>query len=264
MEARIIPTVNFNLARQSSTCWAFLFSKMSGWIKVHRQLQDHWVWSKPEYLKWWLDILMSANIEPKKVLIKGQLLEVNRGEVIYSYETWANRWKINKSKVLRFLKMLEKDSMILLKSETVTTRLTICKYDTYQGERNDSETQVKRNRNASETQVKPTKEVKELEKIISKETLISLDEVEVEMSKEKPMHRPFLSRMQEIYNLDEKKIKEALKNWKILKEGEAMTIGKAQNSFNLYLKNNASTGYSGSTEVQAPKYPKSTIEDNWW
>jgi hypothetical protein len=99
---------------------------------------------------------------------------------------------------------------------------------------------------------------------INKETLISLDEVEVEMAKEKLMHRPFFSRMQEIYNLDEKKIKEAFKNWKILKEGESMTIGKAQNSFNLYLKNNASTGYSGSTEVQAPKYPKSTIEDNWW
>ena len=99
---------------------------------------------------------------------------------------------------------------------------------------------------------------------INKETLISLDEVEVEMSKEKPMHRPFFNRMQEIYNLDEKKINEAFKNWKILKEGEAMTIGKAQNSFNLYLKNNASTGYSGSIEVQAPKYPKSTIEDNWW
>jgi hypothetical protein len=99
---------------------------------------------------------------------------------------------------------------------------------------------------------------------INKETLISLDEVEVEMAKEKPMHRPFFSRMQEIYNLDEKKIKEEFKNWKILKEGEAMTIGKAQNSFNLYLKNNASTGYSGSTEVQSPKYPKSTIEDNWW
>jgi hypothetical protein len=237
---------------------------MSGWIKVHRQLQEHWVWSKPEYLKWWLDILMSANIEPKKVLIKGQLLEVNRGEVIYSYETWANRWKINKSKVLRFLKMLEKDSMIVLKSETVTTRLTICKYDTYQGERNDSETQVKRTRNASETQVKPTKEVKELKNEISKETFISLDEVEEEMGKEKPMQRSYFIRMQYIYNLDEKKVKEAFKNWKILKEGESMTISKAQNSFNLYLKNNASTGYSESKEVHKPKYAKSTIKDNWW
>ena len=207
---------------------------------------------------------MSANIEPKKVLIKGQLLEVNRGEVIYSYETWANRWKINKSKVLRFLKMLEKDSMIVLKSETVTTRLTICKYDTYQGERNDSETQVKRTRNASETQVKPTKEVKELKNEISKETFISLDEVEEEMGKEKPMQRSYFIRMQYIYNLDEKKVKEAFKNWKILKEGESMTISKAQNSFNLYLKNNASTGYSESKEVHKPKYAKSTIKDNWW
>ena len=207
---------------------------------------------------------MSANIEPKKVLIKGQLLEVNRGEVIYSYETWANRWKINKSKVLRFLKMLEKDSMIVLKSETVTTRLTICKYDTYQGERNDSETQVKRTRNAGETQVKPTKEVKELKNEISKETFISLDEVEEEMGKEKPMQRSYFIRMQYIYNLDEKKVKEAFKNWKILKEGEAMTISKAQNSFNLYLKNNASTGYSESKEVHKPKYAKSTIENNWW
>jgi len=99
---------------------------------------------------------------------------------------------------------------------------------------------------------------------INKETLISLDEVEEEMGKEKPMQRSFFIRMQYIYNLDEKKVKEAFKNWKILKEGEAMTISKAQNSFNLYLKNNASTGYSESKEVHKPKYAKSTIKDNWW
>ena len=99
---------------------------------------------------------------------------------------------------------------------------------------------------------------------INKETLISLDEVEEEMGKEKPMQRSFFIRMQYIYNLDEKKVKEAFKNWKILKEGEAMTISKAQNSFNLYLKNNASTGYSESKEVHKPKYAKSTIENNWW
>jgi hypothetical protein len=99
---------------------------------------------------------------------------------------------------------------------------------------------------------------------INKDSLISLDEVEVEMSNEKPMQRSYFIRMQYIYNLDEKKVKEAFKNWKILKEGEAMTISKAQNSFNLYLKNNAGTGYSESKEVHKPKYAKSTIEDNWW
>ena len=99
---------------------------------------------------------------------------------------------------------------------------------------------------------------------INKDSLISLDEVEEEMGKEKPMQRSYFIRMQYIYNLDEKKVKEAFKNWKILKEGEAMTISKAQNSFNLYLKNNASTGYSESKEVHKPKYAKSTIKDNWW
>jgi hypothetical protein len=99
---------------------------------------------------------------------------------------------------------------------------------------------------------------------INKDSLISLDEVEEEMGKEKPMQRSYFIRMQYIYNLDEKKVKEAFKNWKILKEGEAMTISKAQNSFNLYLKNNASTGYSESKEVHKPKYAKSTIENNWW
>jgi hypothetical protein len=113
-------------------------------------------------------------------------------------------------------------------------------------------------------QLKERKGNENKEKEISKDTYISLDEVEVEMAKEKPMHRPYFTRMKEIYNLDEKKIKESFKNWKILKEGEAMTISKAQNSFNLYLKNNASTGYNESKGIEPPKYPKSTIEDNWW
>lgn len=238
---------------------------MSGWIKVHRQLTNHWIWEKPEYLKWWMDILMQANIEPKRVLIKGQIIEVDRGEVIYSYDTWANRWKISKSKVVRFLKMLEKDSMIVLKSETITTRLSICKYDTYQGERNDSETQVKRTRYASETQVKPTKEVKELKNEINKDSLLSFVEIEAEMAKEKPLKRPYFKRMQEIYNLDDSTLKEAFKKWSTLKEGEAMTIDKAQNSFNLYLQNQSkNNSYSEGVKVEPPKYAKSTLENNWW
>jgi hypothetical protein len=118
--------------------------------------------------------------------------------------------------------------------------------------------------NANAMQLKESKVKESKGKEISKDTFISLDEVEEEMGKEKPMHRPYFTRMQEIYNLDEKKVKEAFKNWKILKEGEAMTISKAQNSFNLYLKNNASTGYSESKELHKPKYAKSTIKDNWW
>lgn len=237
----------------SDTNGAFLFY-MIGWIKVHRQLTDHWIWEKPEYLKWWLDILMQANIEPKKVLIKGQLIEVQRGEVIYSYDTWANRWKINKSKVLRFLKMLEKDSMILLKSETVTTRLTICKYDTYQGERNDSETQVKRNWNASETQVKPTKEYKELKN----EIILNRYIIESEFFKELPMQKPFAIQLKEIHSISQTQLDNYLNEYLAVNEGkEFKTIQDLKRDFNYFVKNSINFQLKAVTRNNKPPEKKS-------
>jgi hypothetical protein len=207
---------------------------MSGWIKLHRQLNNHWIWDKPEYLKWWLDILMQANIEPKKVLIKNQLIEVKRGDVVYSYETWANRWKINKSKVLRFLKMLEKDSMIVLKSEIVTTRITICKYDTYQGERNDNETQVKRNWNAIETQVNPTKEVKEFKN----EIILNRYIIEQEFFKELPMQIPFASQLKTIHEINDSQLEKYLTEYLAVNDGKDFkTIQDLKKDFNYFVKN---------------------------
>lgn len=134
---------------------------MSGWIKLHRGINSHWIWENSDYLKWWLDILLEVNHTHSKVLIKGKIYECSRGEKLYSLDTWASRWKTNKSKVRRFLEMLQKDEMIVLKNETQTTRITVCKYDDYQEKENISETQVKRKRNASETQVKSIQERKE-------------------------------------------------------------------------------------------------------
>jgi len=134
---------------------------MAGWIKIHRTITDNWVWQNSDYLKWWLDILIEVNHTPSKTLIKGSLYECSRGQKLYSLDTWAKRWGTNKSKARRFLKMLEKDNMIVFKSETQTTRITVCKYDSYQSLENESETQTKRKRNANETAVKPIQEYKE-------------------------------------------------------------------------------------------------------
>jgi hypothetical protein len=138
---------------------------MSGWIKIHRDINQHWIWQDNNYLKWWLDILLEVNHTEADVLIKGTVLKCGRGEKLYSLDTWANRWNTNKSKVNRFLKMLEKQNMISLKSETHTTRLKVCKYDDYQDKDSKSETQTKRKRNASETQVKSIQEEKECKEI---------------------------------------------------------------------------------------------------
>lgn len=99
---------------------------------------------------------------------------------------------------------------------------------------------------------------------INKNKFLSFVEIEQEMGKEKPLKRPYFKRMSEVHDLDENTVRDLFKKWAVLKEGEAMTIDKAQNSFNLYLQNNSKTLKGSTYKVEAPKYPKSTLEDNWW
>lgn len=134
-----------------------------GWIKLSRGIKDHWLWPKNRplsYYEAWCLMIIEANFEDSKVLIGNQLFDCLRGEKLYSLSTWAKKFNWHKSKVKRFFNLLEKDSMIVLKNEHKTTRLTICKYEFYQGKRNDDETQAKRKRNNDETQAKPIKESK--------------------------------------------------------------------------------------------------------
>ena len=129
-----------------------------GWVSIHRELQDHWLWQEKRVfskLEAWFDILLTVNHSEQKVMIKNTLYIVKRGDSIKCLDTWGKRWNWNKSKVRRFLVLLEKDSMIVTKNETKTTRLTVCKYDSYQTIGNANETQMKHSRNADETQMTP-------------------------------------------------------------------------------------------------------------
>jgi DNA replication protein DnaD len=131
--------------------------QMSGWIRIDRDITSHWIFKDEWKFRNWIDLITLVNHSEQKVNLKGTVLTCKRGQTLCSLDTLAKRWNCDKSKVRRFLKLLESDSMIELKSEHITTRLTICKYDTYQGERNADETQVKHKRNASETQMTPNK-----------------------------------------------------------------------------------------------------------
>jgi hypothetical protein len=139
---------------------------MSGWIKLHRGIKNHWIYTeKRKFSKFeaWTDILLSVNHAQAKTIIKGKLITIERGESILSLDSWGIKWGWNKSAVNRFFDLLKKDGMILLQNETVTTRLTVCNYGSYQDERNANETQTKRKRNAVGTQTKPIEEEQEEE-----------------------------------------------------------------------------------------------------
>lgn len=120
-----------------------------GWIKIHRQLKDHWIWKSDKKLKQWVDLLLTVNHESKKVLIKNQLFICERGQTIKSLGNWAKEWNISKEAVRAFFELLQKDGMIKVENIHVTTRITICNYNTYQGEVDTEKTKVRRNVDAT-------------------------------------------------------------------------------------------------------------------
>lgn len=149
---------------------------MKGWIKLHRQIQEHWLWDeKREFSKMeaWIDILLNVNHCDKKVLIDDQLIFVKRGQSINSQLTWAKRWKWTRSKVRRFLKLLESDSMIELNSTNKSTILTVCKYDSYQDERPTDEQQMNIKRTSDEHQMNTNKNDKNDNKYYTDNFLLS-------------------------------------------------------------------------------------------
>ena len=127
---------------------------MSGWIKIHREITDHWLYKeKRKFSRFeaWNDILLTVNYTEAQTIIKGKLYTVKKGESLLSLDSWAKRWNWDKSSVRRFLTLLQNETMINLVSDNISTRLIVCKWEIYQDERNANETQTKRKRHSNDT-----------------------------------------------------------------------------------------------------------------
>lgn len=104
-----------------------------GWIKISRNITEHWLWDDGEKLKWWLDLLLMAQWEDKKVMYDSHLYTLQRGQMLASISFLTERWKRNRQTVMKFLKLLEEENMIMRKVvDRQTPILTICNYDKYQ------------------------------------------------------------------------------------------------------------------------------------
>ncbi|HAC1830642.1 TPA_asm: DnaD domain protein [Listeria monocytogenes] len=106
----------------------------SGWIKIYRSLQEHWIWENEKYLKWWLDLLLLANHQDRDILINGELIMIKRGQK-HTSELWlSNRWNADRKQVRKFLELLKKNDMITItKSRQKGTTYEISNYNDFQG-----------------------------------------------------------------------------------------------------------------------------------
>lgn len=110
-------------------------AKDKGFILLRRSLQDHWIWNDPEpfdHRSAWVDLLLMANHETKKVGFYGNYREIHRGQILTSIDKLQIRWHWSEGKVKRFLHNLKSDSMVLTDSSTRGTLITLINYDKMQ------------------------------------------------------------------------------------------------------------------------------------
>jgi len=135
-----------------------------GFFKIHRKIKDHWIYKDDKKLLAWFKILFEVNHTDKNVLIKDTLFLCKTGEALKSLQTWSlelgDDWTVQK--VRTFFKLLEKDNMIQLNNEKVTTRLTVCNYTVYNNEQHGTNKPLTSEQQATNKKVTTSKNVKKV------------------------------------------------------------------------------------------------------
>ena len=132
-----------------------------GWLKIHRKIIDNFLWEDKPFSRGqaWIDLLLMANHEDKKVMFGGKIVEIKRGQKITSIRNLCERWGWSNSKVKYFFQQLKCEKMLDYKSDSKKTLYTIENYNDYQDKeetKNDTETTQKHIKNISETYQKHT------------------------------------------------------------------------------------------------------------
>lgn len=110
-----------------------------GWIKLNRQIIDHWIFQDAEKFKAWIFLLCSANHDRKKVVMREGLVTIERGQLVTSIGHLAQSWGWSKERVYRFLRLLESEGMITRTSNRFKTVITLENYGKFQSRRNTNE-----------------------------------------------------------------------------------------------------------------------------
>lgn len=105
-----------------------------GWISINREIQDHWVYDDKPFnrLAAWVDLLLLANHKENKFVLGNELITVERGSFVTSELKLMERWGWSNTKVRSFLKLLENDNMIIKKTDSKKSTITIVNYGVYQ------------------------------------------------------------------------------------------------------------------------------------
>lgn len=105
-----------------------------GWIKLHRDILNHWVISDPILLKVWIFLLLRVNHEERTILVNGKTIVISQGQAWTSIRKLSVALDMGINTVKRKLAILQKNEMIFVDSQKgVGTLITVRNYALYQG-----------------------------------------------------------------------------------------------------------------------------------
>ena len=136
---------------------------MSGWIKLHRQICDNPLWLAEKFTRSqaWIDLMLNANHDNGFFMVRGNRVDIKRGQIGWSEVTMASRWKWSRTKVRNFLKSLEKAQQIEQQKTSITSIISILNYEKYQEKEQQTEQQSGQQKNNRRTTEKHKQECKE-------------------------------------------------------------------------------------------------------
>ena len=133
-----------------------------GYIKLHRQITENELYFSQRFTRMqaWIDLLLLANYKPSTVFIRGIEIRLKPGQLCYSQETLAKRWRWNRKTVSTFLSMLSQRKMLDTKMNNITSVISIRNWNWYQesGQQSGHQKDTKR-----DTENKDKKEKKLIE-----------------------------------------------------------------------------------------------------
>jgi hypothetical protein len=107
---------------------------MDGWIKLYRKITENPLYFSEPFtrLQAWIDLLVVANNEENYIYVRGNKVQVKRGQIAKTQDTLAERWKWSRGKVIRFLDELQKNGQIVQQKSRLITLISIINYERYQ------------------------------------------------------------------------------------------------------------------------------------
>ena len=134
----------------------------TGWTRIYRQIEDNPIWLAEKFTRGqaWIDLIIFANHKDGFFYVRGNRIDIKRGQIGWSEVTMAKRWQWSRNKVRGFLKMLENEQQIKQHKSTATSVTTILNYNKYQSKKTADGTAERQQKDSRRNTNKNVKNVK--------------------------------------------------------------------------------------------------------